>query len=146
MICGIMSRKSREPDEMPSSARIAQTEAPVSYVARIREHVEREEVSAARRVLAEALRAGVDEPGLANWEKLLAPGKVLGYSPASPTDFEAEMRWFAEHAQEHRGEWVAVLNGELLAHAEAYKDLRAKLDAITPKPKEFPLVHFIPQA
>jgi hypothetical protein len=144
MICGIMSRKSREPDEMPTPARIAQTEAPVSYVARIREHVERDEVGAARRVLAEALRAGADEPGLKHWADVLAPAKIIGFSPASGTDLQVEMRWFAEHAQEHRGEWVAVHNGELLAHAEAYEDLRAKLDAIAPK--GFPLVHFIPQA
>lgn len=129
---------------MPAPARIAQTEAPVSYVARIREHVERDEVGAARRVLAEALREGADEPGLKHWADVLAPAKFIGFRPASGTDLQVEMRWFAEHAQEYRGEWVAVLNGELLAHAETHEDLRAKLDVISPS--EYPLVHFIPKA
>jgi hypothetical protein len=137
-----MSRKSREPHEMPRAARIAQTEAPVSYVARIREHVERDEVGAARRVLAEALRAGVDEPGLANWEKLLAPGKVLGYSPPEPdSDLQAEIRWLDEHGREYRGQWIAVLGEKMLAHAETLEELRSELSKLALKAR--PLVHFM---
>lgn len=136
-----MSRKSTEPDEMPAPARIAQTEAPISYVARIREHVQREEVGAARRVLAEALRAGTDEPGLDHWAKVLAPAKVLGYSPASGTDRGREILWFEKHGNEYKRQWVAVLGDELLAHAAAYPELRAQLDRL--KPAGRPLVHFI---
>jgi len=127
---------------MPSPVRIAQTEAPASYVTRIREHFQREEVGAARRVLAEALRAGVDEPGLANWEKLLAPGKVLGYHPAEPdSDLHAEVHWLDQHGQEYRGQWVAVIGEKMLAHAETLEELRSDLSklALTTRP----LVHFM---
>jgi hypothetical protein len=126
---------------MPTPARIAQTEAPVSYVARIREHVQREEVGAARRVLAEALRAGADEPNLDHWAKVLAPAKVLGHSPASSTDRGDEVLWFEKNGREYRRQWVAVLGDELLAHAETYPELRAQLDRL--KPAGRPLVHFI---
>lgn len=126
---------------MPRAARVPQNDVPGSYVARIREHVEREEVGAARRVLAEALREGSNEPGLANWEKLLAPGKVLGYSPARGSDLQAEVRWLDEHSQEFRGQWVAVLGAQMLAHAETLEELREKLDKLTLPTR--PLVHFL---
>jgi hypothetical protein len=125
---------------MPSPARIPQPDVR-SYVDRIREHVEREEVGAARRLVAEALREGSTEPGLADWERLLAPGKVLGFSPASEFDRSAEFRWFAEHGREYRGQWVAVLGEQMLAHAKVYEDLRAELDKL--RPAAPPFVHFV---
>ena len=44
-----MRRSPREPDDMPRPAAIPQIDAPSSYVARIREHLERDEVQAARK-------------------------------------------------------------------------------------------------
>jgi len=126
---------------MPRAARIPQTDAIPSYVDRIREHVEREEVGAARRVLAEALQAGSTEPRLANWERLLAPGKVLGTSPALDSDRSAEFGWLAEHGKKYRREWVAVLGPQMLAHSKSYAELRAELDKLTPASP--PFVHFI---
>lgn len=127
--------------EMSRAARIPQIDAPSSFVDRIREHVERDEVGAARRVLAEALQAGSTEPRLANWEKLLAPGKVLGSIPVRDSDRSAELSWLAEHGKEYRREWVAVLGAQLLAHAKSYAELRAELDRL--KSASPPLVHFI---
>ena len=125
---------------MPSPARIPQPDVR-SYVDRIREHVEREEVGAARRLVAEALREGSTEPGLANWEKLLAPGKVLGFSPATGSDLRAEIRCLDEHAKEYRGQWVAVLGEKILAHAETLEELRTKLAELALPGR--PLVHFL---
>jgi Family of unknown function (DUF5678) len=112
-----------------------------SYVERIREHVERDEVGAARRVLAEALQAGSDEPRLKSWAEILAPAKILGFSPPAETDRSAELRWFREHAKDYHGEWVAVLDDDLLAHAPTYEELRAQLDEL--KPARSPFAHFI---
>jgi hypothetical protein len=127
---------------MPLPARVPQRDvSSSSYVDRIREHVERDEVAAARRVVAEALREGSTEPGLAHWAEVLAPAKFLRFSPATGTDVRDDVRWFDEHGQEYRGQWVAVLKGEMLAHASTYEDLRATLDKIAPK--GHPLVHFV---
>lgn len=109
-----------------------------SYVDRIREHVERDEVGAARRLLAEALREGAD---VGNWAEILAPAKILGFGPPAETDLSAELGWFKQHAKEYRGEWVAVLGTELLAHARTYEELRAQLDRL--KPARSPFAHFI---
>jgi len=126
---------------MPRDTRIQQADALPSYVDRIREHVERDEVRAARRVLAEALKEGSTEADLAYWAEVLAPAKVLGFKPADGTSLRDDIRWFDEHGRDYKGQWVAVDKGELLAHAEIYEDLRARLDEIAPE--AYPLVHFV---
>jgi hypothetical protein len=125
---------------MPRPARIPPADVH-SYVDRIREHVERDEVGAARRLVANALREGSTEPGLAHWAEVLAPAKVLGFSPAGEPDRSAEFRWFAEHGWEYRGQWVAVLGNQMLTHAESYQNLRDELDKLQPAAP--PFVHFI---
>ena len=126
---------------MPRPAAIPQIDAPSSYVARIREHLERDEIQAARRVVAEALQEGSTEPDLAYWAEVLAPAKILGFSPADGDDLREDIRWFDEHGLEYRGQWVAVLRGKLMAHAKTYDELRAKLADIALA--GHPLVHFI---
>jgi len=125
---------------MPRTARVPQTDVP-SYVDRIREHVERDEVGAARRLVAEALREGSAEPGLAHWAEVLAPARVLGFSPPTGSDVRVDVRWFDEHWQEYRGQWVAVLKGEMLAHAETLEELQDKLAQL--RPLAASLVHFV---
>jgi hypothetical protein len=126
---------------MPKPARIPQSEAPTSYGARIREHVEQDEVEIARGLAAEALREGVQEPGLDHWVQVLAPAKVLGVHPATGTDVRRDVRWLDKHQQEYRGQWVAVLAGEMLAHAETYEGLKDRLAQLSPA--GHPLVHFV---
>jgi len=126
---------------MPRPAAIPQIDAPSSYVARIREHLERDEIQAARRVVAEALQEGSTEPGLTNWAELLAPAKILGFSPATGTDVRDDVRWFDEHGHHYRGQWVAVRRGEMMAHAPSLKELRAELAKLGPP--EASLVHFV---
>jgi hypothetical protein len=125
---------------MPRPARIPPADVH-SYVDRIREHVERDEVGAARRLVAEALREGSTEPGLAHWAEVLAPAKFLRSSPATGTDVRVDVRWFDEHRQEYRGQWVAVLKGEMLAHAETLEELQKKLAKL--RPVAASLVHFV---
>jgi hypothetical protein len=125
---------------MPRPARIPPADVH-SYVDRIREHVQRDEVGAARRLVAEALREGSTEPELAYWAEVLAPAKVLGVHPATGTDLQAEIRCLNEHAKEYRGQWVAVLGEKLLAHAETLEELRTKLSQLALPTR--PLVHFM---
>lgn len=126
---------------MPGDTRIQQPDTLPSYVDRIREHVERDEVGVARRVLAEALQAGSTEPGLAHWAEILAPARVLGFKPANGTDLRDDIRWFDEHGQDYKGQWVAVHKGELLAHAESLAELRGELARLSPLTPS--LVHFV---
>ena len=126
---------------MSFTARAPRQGSPSSFAERIRDHIERDEVGAARRVLAEARREGANEPALDAWETVLAPAKILARQPATGTDLRTDLRWIAEHAQEYRGQWVAVLAGKLLAHSEDHEELRARLAAIAPTAS--PLVHFI---
>ena len=126
---------------MPRAALIPQSDALSSYVDRIREHVERDEVGAARRVLAEARQEGSTEPGLAHWAEVLAPAKILGFKPATGTDLRDDIRWFDEHGRDYRGQWVAVYKGELLAHAESLAELRGELAKLSPMTPS--LVHFV---
>jgi hypothetical protein len=126
---------------MPRAARAPQTDISSSYVDRIREHVERDEVAAARRLVAEALREGSTEPGLAHWAEVLAPAKVLGSHPATGSDLEAEIRCLNEHAGDYKGQWVAVLGEKLLAHAETLDELRKQITQLALPTR--PLVHFM---
>ena len=126
---------------MPTAARSLHGNAAASYVERIRDHVERDEVADARQVLAAALGEGAREPGLDDWAKILAPAKIIGRHPATGTDLRVDVRWFDEHAKDYRKQWVAILTGTLLAHAETYEDLRAKLAESAPQAT--PLVHYI---
>jgi hypothetical protein len=126
---------------MPQDANIPQIDTPAFYVERIRHHVEQDEVGAARRLVAEALREGADEPGLKRWAEVLAPAKILGHRPASTTNHEADLLWLQEHGRKYRGEWVAILRGELLAHAKNYGAMRAQFGLL--RPGDHPLVQFI---
>lgn len=100
---------------------------PRSYVDRIRELVEQERIGAARALVAEAAALGAREEGLEGWQKVLAPAKVLRRLPADEPDRTEDIRWLDTHWQEYRGQWVALLGGELLAYAASLKDVLAKL-------------------
>ena len=49
------------------------------------------------------------------------PGR---WSPARP-DVAANMKWMKLHANEYRGQWIALKNGSLLGAARAFSDLIA---------------------
>lgn len=48
---------------------------------------------------------------------------------ASRSDFRKDNRWIEQNAKDYRGQWVALRNGELLAHAETRKELGELMDA-----------------
>lgn len=120
-------------------------EEPRSYVERIRELVEQDRVGAARKLAAEAVAQGVQEEGLLRWKELLAPGRILGLSPERDIDRTADFRWLRTHGPSYVGQWVALFDGELLAHASSQKELGRLLDARgwESRPGRRALLHFI---
>jgi hypothetical protein len=117
---------------MGKAFKIARTDESELYVPRIQALVNEERIREARALVKEALLHNPDEPGLRGWSEVLAPAKVLGTRPASDFDRSAELRWLDEHAEEYRGQWVALLGSELLAHG-TLDEVTAELKAIPPR-------------
>jgi hypothetical protein len=116
---------------MGKALKIAQPDESELYVPRIRALVEEERVREARALVKEALLKNPSEPGLQGWSEVLAPAKHLGTRPASDFDRTPEIRWLEEHWEEYRGQWVALLHDQLLAHG-TLDEVTAQLNAIDP--------------
>ena len=127
---------------MAEPVKIPWDETPESYVARVRDLVERDQVLSARRLVAAARQKFPRDPALARWHELLSPAKLLGRSPASGVDRTSEIRWLDVHGPAYRGEWVAVSGERLLGHSRNLQELLAALDRDPAAPR--PLVHYIP--
>jgi hypothetical protein len=120
---------------------LREEETPDGYVARLRDLVEREHVSAARRLVQEARQRFPEDPTLARWHELLSPAKLLGRSPASGVDRTAEIRWLDTYGPAYKGEWLAVSGDQLLGHSKSLQELVTMLDRNPTKPR--PLLHYI---
>lgn len=83
----------------------------------------------ARHISAEGHRLYPEDVELANMARILAPPKVLGVSPANPSAGR-DLEWLRQHADEHRGQWVALRNGDFLAAAPTARELKAVLPRI----------------
>jgi len=112
-----------------------------SYRERIRELVEADQVGGARRLLAEALERGDHDEDLSNWQRLLAPGRVLGTSPELDPDRTPELTWLDNHWREFQGQWVALAEDRLLAHSAVLEEVLAALKGMQVDRR--PLLHFI---
>jgi uncharacterized protein DUF5678 len=99
-----------------------------SYRERIRELVEADQVKGARALLAEALERGDHGEDLSHWQKVLAPAKTLKIGGELDVDRTPDFRWLDENEETYRGQWVALLHGELLAHAESLDEVLAALE------------------
>jgi hypothetical protein len=58
----------------------------------------------------------------------LSPPRIIGTRPPRATGIEKSHTWFRENASNHKGKWVAVNNGQLLAEADSLKELTARID------------------
>lgn len=99
-----------------------------SYRERIRELVEADRVRAARDLLAEAGERGDHGEDLSDWQRVLAPAKTLRIGGELNVDRTPDFRWLDENEEAYRGQWVALLHGELLAHAETLDEVLAALE------------------
>lgn len=113
-----------------------------SYDERIRELVEANRVGAARRLLAEALAGGDHGEDLSGWQRVLAPAQSRP-NGSRELDFDRapDIRWINEHADDYRGQWVALLGGELLAHSASLEKVVSVLEK--DRPRRRPLLHYI---
>lgn len=110
------------------------------YAALIRALLEREAIQGARDLLALALGLFPADPELLRINKILAPPRVRR-SPVRDHDRSPDFRWLREEGPRHRGFWVALEDGKLLAEAPVLKELLDQLKAIAPA--RLPLVHRI---
>lgn len=127
---------------MSKALKVAHEDADALWVSRIREHLLRDEVGVARKLLAEALEHGVAGPDIERLQRLLGAPRMRLVPPVQTTDLSAEYRWFEKNGESYRGQWVALLGEALLAHAETLSEVMAQLKSHpTSQP---PLVHYLP--
>lgn len=57
-----------------------------------------------------------------------APPRVLREGLPARPELLADDEWLKEHAEEYRGQWVALRNGELVAAAATARELRSRIE------------------
>ena len=62
--------------------------------------------------------------------RVLAPPRVLRTDVPPDPSWRANRVWLSSHADEYRGQWVALQEGELLAFAATVGALRSQLDSV----------------
>jgi hypothetical protein len=124
-----MSKRSPKADEtMAQALRKPIQEETRSYYERIRELIEADRVEAARALLAEALERGNHGEDLAGWQRVLAPAKVRPVKGKKAPDPTLDFQWLKDHSWEYRGQWVALLGGELLTCGPTLQKVVADLE------------------
>ena len=100
--------------------------------------MESEQVTLARKAL-DALPVGrLGDPMIVRLRKMLAV-PVTKPSQKRDIDRTLDYQWIRDHAQDYRGQWVALNKGELLAAAASLREL---LDRVKPLRSEHrPLLH-----
>lgn len=111
----------------------APQETPEGYVARIREFIDTDRVRGARKLMDEAWAEFPDHPVLVPWRKALAPPEVVKIGGPLDKDRTPEYEWLKVHGRKYMGEWVAVLDDQLVAHAPGLKELNEELDRQPPR-------------
>lgn len=71
----------------------------------------------------------------------MSKGRFVGRT--SYDDHQADQRWLRDHHQDYAGQWVALKDGQLLAHGT---QLKAVLAASAAQGVKVPLVSFIEHA
>lgn len=111
------------------------------FTSRIRSLIADERISSARHLADVAVQ---QHPDSAELEALLAalyPGDVTR-AHLRDSSHRANMEWLTQHQEEHRGKWVALLQGKLVADEADLGELMAILSSLGSDPR--PLIHHIP--
>jgi hypothetical protein len=102
--------------------------------------MESEQITLARKALAALPVGQLSDPIMTRLRNTLAV-PVTKTSQKRDIDRTLDYQWIRDHAQDYRGQWVAVNNGQLLAAAASLREL---LDRVTPLRLEHrPLLHQI---
>jgi hypothetical protein len=102
--------------------------------------MEREQITLARKALDSLPMGQLSDPMIVRLRKMLAV-PVTKTSQKRDIDRTLDYQWIRDHAQDYRGQWVALDNGQLLGAATSLREL---LDRVKPLPLEHrPLLHQI---
>lgn len=117
-----------------------QPESVDGLVSRIRSLAADDKISSARQLADEALREHPHSDDLKLLRQVLYPGHVQS-ARLPDASHRSDMEWLAQHQDEHRGKWVALLNGQLLASGVDLEDLLSALSPLGSQRR--PLIHHI---
>ncbi len=81
----------------------------------------------ARSLAAQGAKLHPVNSELQKLSRLLAPPRLLRTAAASPNALVANQQWLRIHGAEHKGKWVALLDGVFLAGADSAQDMTAGL-------------------
>jgi hypothetical protein len=131
---------------MPGKRRVsgvaqeAPSESVDALAARIRSLIAEERISSAREWADVALRQHPDSEELKLLGEALYPGGVTRLQ-LPHSSHRSNMEWLTRHQDEHRGMWVALLDGRLVA---VDADLKVVMTALSPLGSDRkPLIHHI---
>ncbi|MBI3361975.1 MAG: hypothetical protein HY023_12800 [Chloroflexi bacterium] len=82
---------------------------------------------AARKLAEDGAAKFPEHPELRKMAWILGPPVVTVLHEPPDVTIRANHEWFARHATEYRGFWVAVRNGELAGTAKTFRELREKI-------------------
>jgi hypothetical protein len=100
-----------------------------SYAERIRELVEQDYVGAARRLVAEAVEHGEQDEEFLKWKRVLAPAvSKVSRNKELDSDPMPDLSWIRQHREDYCGQWVALLEGELLASSQSLDEVVSHLE------------------
>jgi hypothetical protein len=110
------------------------------YPALIKALIELDEIGAARTLVATAIHDEEVDPNVLQLEKLLALPLPVRLAELD-VERTPEYQWLQARGSEHRGFWVALIEGNLVARSSSLKDLREKLKQV--QLSRQPLIHRI---
>lgn len=83
----------------------------------------------ARKLAATGAGLHPDHPELQKMSRILAPPRVVNANlPPSPS-LQANQAWLRTHANEYKGQWVALHDGSPVAIAPTARELKERLDS-----------------
>jgi hypothetical protein len=101
-----------------------------AYVAAIRAAFLEEAHRCARDLAVEGHQRFPDDPELARYAYVLTPrGVIRADLPPDPSG-TLDILWLREHIDEYRGQWIALKDGQLVAHAPTVRELKEKLPSL----------------
>ncbi len=106
----------------------------------VRDLIEREQVGAARKLLAGLPLEYLSDPLVRRLLKTLAQ-PVVKARQKQDIDRQKDYDWLRDHAREYAGQWVALHEGQLLAASATLRDISEKVKAL--RLSHPPLLHLI---
>ena len=106
----------------------------------VRDLIEREQIGAARKLLAGLPLEYLSDPLVRRLLKTLAQ-PVVKVRQKQDVDRQKDYDWLRDHAREYAGQWVALHEGQLLAASATLRDISEKVKAL--RLSHPPLLHLI---